>query len=372
MRLLDRYLLRELLVPFVFCLSGFLIFWISGDLFGELSDLQDDQLTPADIVIYYLARAPDFAVLVFPIALLLALLYALTNHQRHNELTAIRAAGVGLWRMCVPYFAVGFFSSLLVLAINELIVPKTNEHADRIRSQSSMGVEGGSSQWRTNIFFRNSRDGRYWQIGAYHLDTHQMIDPNIHWQLPDGSEVDVLAKEANFNGDSWDFKKATVLRSAPGIDALPTPEYKESLTIPEFIETPEEINSQIRITGQSRRRSLERPEVPVQDIVTYLRVYPDLPEEVRSWLMTQLHGRMATPWTCLVVVLIAMPFGLPAGRRNVFVGVASSILICFIYIIAMRLGLVLGTSGNVPSWLGAWLPNILFAATGIWMTARVR
>jgi lipopolysaccharide export system permease protein len=89
-------------------------------------------------------------------------------------------------------------------------------------------------------------------------------------------------------------------------------------------------------------------------------------------LATQLHGRIASAWTCLVVVLIAIPFGAPSGRRNVFVGVAASIFICFAYIILMRVGLTLGTAGHLPAWLAAWLPNVVFGTTGIVLTSRVR
>src|SRR5688572_14934754 len=98
MRLLDRYLLRELLVPLIYCVGGFLIFWISFDLFSELNEFQRNKLTAKDIAEYYLVSAPEFLSIVLPIALLLALLYALTNHARHHEITAIRAAGVSLFR----------------------------------------------------------------------------------------------------------------------------------------------------------------------------------------------------------------------------------------------------------------------------------
>ena len=81
---------------------------------------------------------------------------------------------------------------------------------------------------------------------------------------------------------------------------------------------------------------------------------------------------MAAPWTCLVVVLIAIPFGAAGGRRNVYVGVASSIIICFVYFVLLQLGLALGTSGRLPAWLAAWFPNLSFGLAGLWMTARVR
>ena len=103
MRLLDRYLLRELLIPLGYCLGGFLVFWIAFDLFSDLGAFQQEKLKPLEIGEYYLALLPKLLQdIVAPAALLLALLYTLTNHARHQELTAMRAAGVGLWRLCLP------------------------------------------------------------------------------------------------------------------------------------------------------------------------------------------------------------------------------------------------------------------------------
>jgi lipopolysaccharide export system permease protein len=107
MRLLDRYLLRELLVPLSYCLGAFLMFWIAFDLFTELENLQEYKMRAGDVAIYYLVRTPEFLVMVLPISLLLALLYTLTNHARHHEIVAMRAAGVSLWRLAVPYLGVG-------------------------------------------------------------------------------------------------------------------------------------------------------------------------------------------------------------------------------------------------------------------------
>src|SRR5437899_1518665 len=102
MRLLDRYLLRELLVPLGYCLSGFLLLWVVQDLMNEMNNFQNANMRSGDVLEYYLVMMPEFLVLVLPMALLLALLYALTNHARHQEITAMRAAGISLWRICLP------------------------------------------------------------------------------------------------------------------------------------------------------------------------------------------------------------------------------------------------------------------------------
>ena len=72
MRLLDRYLLRELLVPFGYCLGSILIFWVTSELFKDLGDFQRNGMQVADIAEYYLVKMPDLLGYVLPIALLLA------------------------------------------------------------------------------------------------------------------------------------------------------------------------------------------------------------------------------------------------------------------------------------------------------------
>src|SRR5208282_5762394 len=116
MRLLDRYLFRELLAPLVYCLGGFLIFWISFDLFTNLEEFQERKLHLLDVIALEIAKTPDSMVTILPVALLLAVLYALTRHARYNEITAMRAAGVSLWRICVPYFVVGLIASVALFA----------------------------------------------------------------------------------------------------------------------------------------------------------------------------------------------------------------------------------------------------------------
>ena len=160
MRLLDRYLLRELLVPLGYCLCGFLLLWLSSDLIANLHDLQEKKLLVGDIFAYYLVRAPSILALILPLDLLLALLYTLTNHARHHEITAIRAAGVSLWRLSLPYFAVGFVASLCLFALNEYLVPDSNEAAEQVRKhreervpklhRRKQGEQPGKDQQREN------------------------------------------------------------------------------------------------------------------------------------------------------------------------------------------------------------------------------
>src|SRR6266404_5729245 len=374
MRLLDRYLLRELLVPLGYCLCGFLIFWVFSDLFTTLGEFQKKKLLPLDIAEYYLVSTPEFLVVVVPIALLLALLYALTNHARHHEITAIRAAGVSLWRLSLPYFSVGLLASLLLFALNELWVPDGLEAADRIKKRRDLHAAGALPPHQVrDLAFVNERDGRKWKIGIYNSETGEMTNPQIISSRSDGSRSWLFAERAIRTNGVWTFfgKVRQYTDTETNALLIPTPQ-TNVLAMPAFSETPEQIKSEIKLANSGSLRGAKKADIPINEILNYLRLHPNPSRSERSRLYTKLHGRLAAPWTCLVVVLIALPFGAASGRRNVFVGVASSILICFVYFVLQQLGLALGSGGYVPSWLAAWFPNMAFGLVGLGLTASLR
>jgi lipopolysaccharide export system permease protein len=373
MRLLDRYLLRELLLPLGYCLGGFLIFWISFDLIGEIDRFQKNHLTAGEIAKYYLVTTPEVLRDILPIVLLLALLYALTNHARHNELTAMRAAGISLWRFSAPYFVIGFLFTVLYFFINEYWAPKNSDRAEEIlQGHEKKETASAAGDWRRDLKFLNARDNRAWFVKAYNVKTSQMLGALIDWNYPDGKRTVISAKLAAYSDGTWKFMEVEQTSFASPQDLAPIKTPFGEMEFSDWIETPELIESEIKISGLTSKQAVKKPQLSIADILNYLKIHPRLDKTTRAMVKTQLHGRIAAPWTCLVVVLIALPFGVPSGRRNVFVGVASSIFICFAYFILLRVGLALGTSGRVAPWIGAWLPNILFSVSAIWLTLRAR
>jgi len=369
-RLLDRYLLRELLIPLGYCLSGFLIFWISSDLITDLNEFQRERLTGLEVAEYYLIRLPDLLVLVIPVALLLALLYALTNHARHHELTAMRAAGLSLWRICLPYFVVGIGLSGVVYLANEHWAPRSEEYAEQVRQRhTTIPAEQG---WKTDLNFRNDRNDRFWRIRAFNVETGEMREPYVEWTLANGGRRQLLAERGWRTNGVWTFANVRHFFPDSTPDSPPLQQQLPELAVPEFSETPEQIQSEIKISQLGSLKAARKVQLSIREILNYKLLHPQLTPEKRALLDTKLHARLAAPWTCLVVVLMAVPFGAPSGRRNVFVGVASSIFICFAYFAIQQFTLVLGVAGKMPSVLAGWLPNVLFGAAGLLLIARSR
>lgn len=362
MRLIDRYLLLELLTPLAYILSGFVICYVAFDLIFHIAQFQEARLEFGDFVKYYAATLPQvLADVVIPVSFLLALLYALTNHSRHHELVAIRAAGVGIWRLAAPYFGVGVALGLATLAINETIAPDAEERARDILESHKSDKDAGS------IHFRSDDGVRDWVIdGGINRETGELLLPQVRWLKPQaGDPQRIHAASADFTDGQWVFSNADIW---PWNTLASTIETNYRISLPE---TPDWIRTEVKFAALSRSEAAKRPQLSIAELLTYLRLHQHLSPDQRAIFLTQLQGRMAAPFTCLAVVLIAFPLGARGGRRNVVVGVAGSIFICFAYFVLQRVFFGLGTGGIVPPALAAWLPNILFGATGCFLMTRL-
>lgn len=499
MRLLDRYLLRELLAPLGYCLGGFLVFWVAFDMISQLEGFQQRQMRTADVLEFYWYGLPDLLLTVLPVGLLLALLYALTQHARHHELTAMRAAGISLWRVCLPYFAVGLGLSGGLYALNEHWSGTAKERQELILSRRVDPNAADASVWKAGLNLYNAADRRQWSIGAFNVLSAEMRSPSVRHLLGPGAHRRLTARTAVWTNGAWRvsgvqeevFREArdkepaqrpTDVRSFPAftvppdqvlaweaeellvpvsvvvtnpitrtnllvqtnqawrtnlvVPALGTgvvwqvkgfnphrPEFfgisadlplaadaqrmvvaekgewrrgqwvfsrcrevlyrdsadgdpvvlvHEELELPGLTESPDVLRSEVRIASLNRSKVMRRPELTLAQIEEYQRLHPRIDPALRNLLETQKQARLAAPWTCLVVVLIAVPFGAPSGRRNVFYGVAGSIGLGFLFFVLQRIGFALAQGGQVPAALGAWLPNLAFALAGLILTARVR
>ncbi len=389
MRLLDRYLLRELWIPFSYCLCGFFLFWLAFSLFGELEDLQRAELAFREVALLYLHRIPELLVVVLPVALLLAQLYALSGHARHNELAAARAAGLGLWRICAPHLATGALLSLALLAVNELWAAGRGMDA-----QALLALREGREPPSGPLSFSDRRSGRRWMVESFHRGSARLEGVHIEWELDSrsldllgkhglglppgrrtfgqwplepGSRIDIKARSGRFAEGAWTFEDLEIWVRLPG-PAGPRTLIHASYpvrSLPEFGELPRHLRTEDRIAGLDRTALAKEARVSLRDIADYRALNPLMPQARRAALDTQFHGRLAWPLTCLVVVLVSMPLAASGVRSSPMAGAAAGIGICLAYFLVMRAGLALGTGGALPPWLGAWLPNLLFGGGAV-------
>ncbi len=384
MRMLDRYLLRELLVPLFYCLAGFQVFWLAFDLYSHLDEYRDAGLSSSQVTQLCLMKLPELLTTVLPVALLLALLYTLTNHARHNELVAMRAAGVSLRRISLPYLAVGIVFGGVMFGVSEILGPRASVRAAELEGNADSSK--AASDWRgpINIVSGKGADRQSIENARFNIKTGEMTGFVAELGSVDGGRIKFLPQDSSSRAEwklnGWMFYR--VVRQVYAKDTRVHHEEKilDAVHLETLRITPEELRAQERMQGLHQKFATNKLKIgkhllfTVAELRSFRQAQPNLKpgDPLYAQVNTQFHGRLAQPWMCVVVVLIALPFGAFFGRRSAFVGVAASVVLCLAYFILFRVGLALGTGGKLEPVAAAWLPNAIFAVVGIGLSWRLR
>src|SRR5277367_3394680 len=129
MRLIDRYVLQNFLIPFLYSTFGFLAIWLVFDLSDNMHDFIEAHVKLKALAYFYLTQFPQILVICLPVGLLLALLYSLSRMSRSNEIISMLTAGQSMIRVLRPLFIFGFFTALASMALNYEMAP----HSDQLR-----------------------------------------------------------------------------------------------------------------------------------------------------------------------------------------------------------------------------------------------
>src|ERR1043166_2985521 len=151
MRLLDRYVARNFLQAYIYCIAGFLSIWLIFDISDNISTFIDEKFGFTLTLKYYLTQVPEVFIILLPVSLLLALLFSLGRMSRANEIVSMLTAGVSLPRVLLPLIALGLVTVVATMALNYELAP----HADLARRHFFSDTRGQPAALIEGQIFRN-------------------------------------------------------------------------------------------------------------------------------------------------------------------------------------------------------------------------
>jgi len=365
MRILTRYVLREFLVPFTYCLVGFLGIYMLFELFESFNRIMEAKPPLLTVLAFFAGYVSPYLEWLIPAALLLGVLYTMWNFCRHSEITAMRANGIGFIVIVQPLLAVACLMAVAVACINEFYAPRAAEQAIALRNARFKPAAGAIIK---DVPYFNQQSGRVWRINEMCLDSPRLLQGvRISFDRPDGSRlVDITCRKAEYlDGMWWLF--------------YPQYNYFDELNNP--VENPHP-----QLAGLVIRSFPDLSETPrdfllmnkawefytIRDMVHHLKTHPNLDKREIASKSFDIHARLAAPFSCLIITLFAIPAGVATGRQSVFKGVLIAVAMFFAFYAASLGCMVLVKNGLMPVVLGAWLPNALFLAAGAVLFYRQR
>jgi len=355
MRLLDRYVIRNFLQVYFYCIAGFISIWLIFDVSDNISSFIDNHIGLALVARYYGTQIPQVFIILLPVSLLLSLLFALGRMSRANEIVSMLTAGVSLQRVLLPLIGMGLLTVAASMALNYSLAP----HAELARKTFISEAQSRPGRTIQGQIFRNRTDLRTWFVQNFLQRSNTFNNVQVLQQdANDNIVTNYVAARAVYRAETktWELENARVVHYDQSGNIVDEEIYP-SLKIEHWSETPFRLGS-----ANERAEFLSLPELR-----EYLRFNADFPATLLAPFRTHLQYRLALPWTCFVVVCIAAPLGIGYSRRGVLSSVAAAVFLVFSMNFLVHLFLALGEGYRVPAWIAAWTPNILFMAIGLYL-----
>lgn len=365
LRLLDSYLLREMVGPFLFAFGAFLLFW-ALNIFFLAADYIINQHAPFFLVLRFVVfRIPQAIPMAFPFACLFAALLAMGRVMGDNEVTALRTAGISVMRIAVAPLAFGFFMFLVCYATNEWVEPPSVELSTRtfyqiIYHTASLPVEPQ--------FFRKDQDtGNVFYVSQVAPDNHTMIGVQIFKPAKYGPWNETYqARTASVKGSTLVLHD--VIDTRFNNDGYMTNQQKVkdvSIGLP-LGETASQFVSNVNNDPWTMSsKSLKTQVNALQS--------QGIGGTALGTLQVNLANKLAWPFACFIGVVLAVPVALRFGKRGRTLGIALAIILFFVYYLMTSAAAAFGRNGAINPFLAAWIPNVIMGVTGtvlLWMEER--
>lgn len=356
MLIIDRYILKKGLPSFLYCLAAFLLLIIVIDLFESLDMILRNKINFPIIIQYYLCLLPSFILKSSPLAVLLGCIFTFNNLERFNEITALKAIGVHLYRVILPVLFFGLIISCTNILLNEFIIPQSS-FLGTILKKKHFHTNKEQSYIKKNVTLKTNRNAYF--IQEYYVEHKEMFHVIIlQYDTNDKITRRINAEKATWTSVGWIFYNGTIYNyNQRNINKSVVDNFAEKfLQIPEKPEIFEK-NFDIEIMSIRELRSY----------INTLKAngYETSKQEVL------LHSRIAYPFASLVLLFVGIPFIL-SGQSSIMHGVISSLVVAFIYQGTFFIGLSMGNGGYLPPLLAAWLINLLFIGIGLVMMPSIK
>jgi len=350
MTILDKYISKKFLGVVVFALVAFISIFIIVDLVEKLDAFIKNDVPNFIVLKFYLYSMPFIIVITLPVAMLLASLFSIGNLARQNELIAMKAAGLSLYRILLPLFIISFIISTGALVFSEYVVPGASEKREFINDEY---LEKERESWRkriNNVYMQDDLGRRismrYFhatkKIGygvsikkfagnnlVFRLDARKMVWADSTWILYEGYE-------RTFEND---IEKAVSFTQKILQD--------ENLTPKDFA----------KVLKRSEEMSYAELKSFIHDVITN-GGDPD------QWLV-DLYLKISVPFASFIIVLFGAPLSSRKRRGGAMTGFGISLAICFVYFGILKTFQTMGHNGHIQPFFAAWIANLIFGFGGI-------
>ncbi|MCD4828850.1 MAG: LptF/LptG family permease [Candidatus Cloacimonetes bacterium] len=411
MKILERYILRENLQPFMVSLVVITFVMLLDHLIDLLNLIIDKQLDVFMIGSIFGLSLPFILALSIPMSVLTASIMSFGRLSVDNELVAFKSCGINIYALLRPTVIAALLLSAFMVYFNNTILPGANHKLKNVylranyRRPITALKPGVFTELQRYTIYVREHDGDEMR-GIMIYNSERRTFP----QTISAARGDIVISNAGntlratlFDGemhvaDVKDHNRYEVRKFNRFVLNLPDlgfsdqgrdSEYRGDRELSsaqlhsrieereqEIVRTVEEMAQIDARIDQMRRQSDEPPRDELRKQVNLRNSSADRIEQLHNEIRiyeVEYYKKFAIAFACIIFVLVGAPVGMMTRTSGVGMSFSVSSLVFLVYYVSLIGGEELADRGFVAPWLAMWISNIMLGAVGIWLiTASVR
>ena len=357
LKLLDKYILKEFLKILVITVLSFIALFLIVDFFDKVRMFLSNNASTGQMASYFVYSIPMIISYIFPPAVLLSTLMTFSSLSKFNEITAMKANGINVYRISLPLIIFAVIAAVFLFYFNELISPASVQKTEYI-------VKVDVQKQKTLGFFKQNEiwyhgENAVYNFKMFDVDKNTIRGVTINYLNPDFTLMSRIdAQSAEWKNDQWVFYNLLTTHFDNNNNPVLEWSKEKVINIPEKPNDFKVMQKDVEKMGYFElSKYVKKIRLEGYDVTKYL---------------VELQGKIAFPMVILIMVFIAVPFSLRSERSGgAMQSIGLGIFIGFSYWIVHAFCMSLGRSEILPVFLAAWGANILFAAVAAVLFYRV-
>ncbi len=362
-QIVDTYVLSSFVFYFFVLLASFVALTHVFTFFELLSDIMRHNIPMSRVLTYHVFLTPKLIYDSAPVSVLVAVLVTLGVLSKQNEVIAMKACGISLYRLSVPILMMSGLLSAALFGFDHYYVPEANRIQDAIRNEiKGRPVQTYLRPDRRWIFGQGSRIYyyRYFDPAAqvmYGVSVYELDPTTFHLRRH------ISAERARWEASlkTWIFQNGWT-RTLDGARVTSYDDFAaRTRTFPELTESPAYFLKEVKQDQQMN----------FAELAAYIRELQQSGfDTVR--LQVRFHKKFAVPLFALIMALISVPFAFLTEHRGAMAGVGVSFGIAIAYWAVGQLFEQIGNLNQMPAAMAAWTPDVLFSLVGVYLFTQMK
>ncbi|WP_185856964.1 LptF/LptG family permease [Blattabacterium cuenoti] len=347
MKIIDRYIIRNFIMTFIFITISLQFLSLVIDISQRMHRLENNQGSLKEALIFYYPFWSIWLINTFsPISVFLSVIFFTSKLTHHSEITAILSSGISFKRLTLPYLVSAIMIGIIALIINYYFLPIANKKKNQFHYQYLLSPRHKNKYEKNQTI--NTQISKNEYIFIQNFSKKKNIGKKCVYQKFNGKKLTYILKSRTIFWYKkykiyilFDYRETTIKKNR---DFLVIGNYK----IIKLPITPEQFLPEEYIAETMNIHELKK----------FINMEGD--KKNMNIHLNEYYQRTSFPFSTLIFTMLGLSISTKKKKGGIAYNMIIGITLAFFYIFFIEITKIYSNKDYIPSYLSVWFPNVIY------------